>query len=266
MLADTTTVVGTVATILGIVIGVLSTIAVYRLQSRPKQLDYEFILGVRLLATEAARLEGDLKVQYGQRKVTEPYLLLVRLINTGNKSIDPRDFDQPVRVELGSTEVVTAGIVKKSNSEMRTRRPEVGSGVVLIYPILFEPGEWIAFTILTDGEPPEREVVARISGGREPRPFKSRQSPERSPYQQAAGIIPAVLVGILGFNLENIVGARLFPGWDAPQGSDTPASLYVFVAASVIVILGASVLTYNILIRRIDSARKRRIEDLDIVS
>ena len=84
--------------IVGVLVAILAIMVTLLLRER-KHLDYEFISGTRLLANEAIRIAGELQLRFRNSIVKDPYLLLVRLINTGNRPLTEEDFEQPVRID-----------------------------------------------------------------------------------------------------------------------------------------------------------------------
>jgi hypothetical protein len=198
--------------------------------------------------------------------VKEPYLLLVRLINTGNKHIDVRDFEHPVRIELGgATKIVATEVVKRSNPEMQPRL-EIVDTSVLVYPMLLNQREWMAFSILMDGEPAERRVVTRISGGTKPRPFKP---PTTLPtHLEGAPVAAAVTIFFGGFLLMSAIGSSLWPSFLDPnvpeQEVSTAARVFFFV--SMLATLVLSWVGYRVVNQRVAAVHSRRIKNLEVVS
>jgi hypothetical protein len=84
---------GVIAAVAAIPVSIWLAVWTIRVQrDTAGHLDYEFISGIRLLAGEAARLSSGLRVMSGSQLVADPYLLLVRLINTGRRAISKEDF------------------------------------------------------------------------------------------------------------------------------------------------------------------------------
>jgi len=221
------------------VVTLAATFLVHRLSQERKHFDYEFISGVRLLADEATRLAGDLELRFKTSVIKDPYLLLVRLINTGNKPLVEEDFEQPVRIELDAP-VLSAWIAKSEPEELI---PAVGwySDTVEIFPALFNKGDWIALGALTDGEPPKKNINVRIVGVKKPRKFE-----HFSKALNQSAVFFGILVGLV-----SLVGAVLlvdpmtdgnFQRWadlaNPPNVADPPWQYYaISVTALVMPIL-----------------------------
>jgi hypothetical protein len=155
--------------IIGAVTAVLTILITLVLRER-KRFDFEFISGTRLLADEATRLAGELELRFRNSIVKDPYLLLVRLINTGNRPLAEEDFEEPVRIELDAP-VLSAWIAKADPEEL-TPAVKWQTATVEVSATLFNRGDWMALGVLTDGEPKEKRVKVRIIGVKKARKFE----------------------------------------------------------------------------------------------
>jgi hypothetical protein len=167
--------IGVIAAVVAIPVSIWLAVWTIRVQrDTAGHLDYEFISGIRLLAGEAARLSSGLRVMSGTQTVADPYLLLVRLINTGRRAISDEDFQgEPCKVVLDRP-VLSAEVADKSDSQMEVLAEWKGSEARLP-PTLFKPREWVALAILTDGKPDEQSVDLRSPRIAKPREYKPRE-------------------------------------------------------------------------------------------
>jgi hypothetical protein len=159
-----------VVSALAAIIGIPISILIYRFSQERKHLDYEFLSVVRLLADQATRLAGELELRFKGDVIKDPYLLLVRLINTGNKPLEVEDFEQPIRIDL-DVPVLSAWVAKAEPKDFAPDLSWRGNSVFLP-GALFNQGDWVAVSVLADGEPKERSVGVRIVGVKEPRKFQ----------------------------------------------------------------------------------------------
>jgi hypothetical protein len=110
----------------------------------------------------------------GSQLVADPYLLLVRLINTGRHAVSKEDFQrEPCKIVLDRV-VLSVEVADKSDSQMEAFAEWKGSEAQL-QPMLFKPGEWIALAILTDGKPDDQSVDLRSPRIAKPREYKPRE-------------------------------------------------------------------------------------------
>jgi hypothetical protein len=238
------------------VVAIPVTLLVYRLSQERKHLDYEFISGVRLLANEATRLAGELELRFRNSIIKDPYLLLVRLINTGNKPLEQEDFEQPVRIELDAP-VLSAWIAKADPEEL-IPPVEWQATTVEVSAALFNKGDWIALGVLTDGEPKEKSINMRIVGVKKPRKFEHLNTA----LNQSA-VILGISAGMFSFLALALLVDPLTNGNYAVWGdlANPPWQYYaISTSAFVLPIIVGVVVTR--LVRRLS---QRRTEPLKVV-
>ena len=113
-----------------------------------------------------------IEIRYEGEAISDPYLMLVRFVNTGNKPIVPEDFKWPVHVEIEGLEKfpLSVGVAATSN-------PDLGAEVALepdggtLEPLLLNPGDWVTMSLLLDGAPSTWKVRGRVVGVKEFRPY-----------------------------------------------------------------------------------------------
>ena len=181
-------------TLIGVVIAALTLVVTwvgFRISSRLNHLDHEFVSGARLLSDDAVRLPNGLEVRYQGEMVANPYLQIVRLINVGPRAIREEDFRMPIQIEFGAP-VIAVHVTKTNPLEIEPRvRKE--STKVFVEPMLFNRRDWIALSILTDGEPTERadqRVWVRAVNTAESRPFRV---PTRENWPMRVSLVAAFI-------------------------------------------------------------------------
>jgi hypothetical protein len=158
------TLIGTIVGVAGVVVGVLT----YLHTREDRHLDYQIVINTQLLHPGAATLPGWLRLSYADTWVVDPYLIVVRLVNTGNRPIRPEDQVEPIRIEFDHTVTVLYAEVV-GDSPVRTDI-YLESHHVRIPPVLFNQGDWIAIKLLTEPEG-KLSIQGRIVGVREFRPY-----------------------------------------------------------------------------------------------
>lgn len=127
------------------------------------RLDYEVISATRLVAREASGLETRLRVTYDGDILEDPYLSLLRVINSGPKDISKEDFkgesykfqfDRPVRL---------ATITKTSHDQLTASTVRFNGSEVYLLPTLFKQNEWLVVAVLTTGRPTLESVDFRVA-------------------------------------------------------------------------------------------------------
>jgi hypothetical protein len=211
-------------------------------------------------------LAKDLRVIYKDQSIDDPYLLVVRLINTGNKDILEEHFAHPVKIELGAPAKVISPEIAKTIPDDMDPPPQVEKqgNTVLLAPMLFNRGDWIAISILTDGEPGERRVITRIAGGTQPRVFKQAKQSLAEPLAPMAGVAVALIgIGILGSLL-----SMWFPdtfGADVPATVEPPLIQNLLLVGGGIVAILLGVLTNRLLKGPLTTLYQRKQKSLEII-
>jgi hypothetical protein len=221
--------------IVGIILSIVGILVTLFLRER-KHLDYEFISGTRLLADEATRLAGELELRFKSSIIKDPYLLLVRLINTGNRPLGEEDFEQPIRIELDAP--VLTGWIAKADPEELAPTVRWYADIVEVPGTLFNKGDWIALGVLTDGEPREKKINIRIVGVK-----KARQFEHYSKALNQAAVFLGILAGMFSFLASALLVDPLthgdFTRWQDlanPPGLANPPWQYYAITVSALLL------------------------------
>jgi hypothetical protein len=210
----------------------IAVIVIYLRQREQRHLDYQFI-SINALLQEGASGTG-VKVLYDNISISDPYLIIMRIINTGNKPITPDDFKTPVKVQFAdSCKVVFAEVVESKPPDLA---PElvVGDHDAQLKSSLFNPGDWVSVKLVVDGYPEERTVTGRVVGVRELRQYHPRE------------ISPLITSGLgLLLGLSTSVGVNILTG--GPLTDFTRRILYLLVGLTVVALGG---IVWILLMRR----------------
>jgi hypothetical protein len=103
--------------------------------------------------------------------IDDPYLLLIRVINTGTRNVGPDDFhDEYYTIRLDQ-EVRSAEVVRKSTEQLdcslQANGKDIGVG-----PTLLKHGEWIGIAVVTAGRPRIKSVDLRTPTMAPPKEFR----------------------------------------------------------------------------------------------
>jgi hypothetical protein len=195
-----------IASALAAVIIIPVTVFLYRRGQEEKHLDYEFISGTHVIKEEIARAKADLQLYSDGRIVKDPYLLIMRIINTGNRPIQESDFTDRIRIDFQAG-VVTAKLIKSSPVGIATELEWEG-GVLYVHGMLLNQGDWVALSILTDGEPRRIPPEARIVGVRELREFSPEPRPPSTRRKLLITLL-ALIAGIISGSINNGMLGRI---------------------------------------------------------
>jgi hypothetical protein len=156
----------------GLVIGLVALIATvfFSIKSdRTKELTVSFSAVRPLVFSEGAKTTATLEIRLAGNKVAAPWLLSGRIVNSGSLPIEERDIELPLQLRFEKTRVLSAEISQKSHDALFAALQTDSDSIKLQHKLL-NPGDWIAFDVIFDGEPilPPKSL-ARISGVAETR-------------------------------------------------------------------------------------------------
>jgi len=147
--------------IMGLVVGIVSYI---KLKVK-KRLSYEVKSRFSLLKI-GNQIKHDVKVIYGQEEVKNIHLLLVKIINDGNKHILEEDFIEPITFKFNhQAKVLDTEIQDSDPKNIKMSFDSRTNNVVEIMPVLLNPGDWFVLKLLVS-EYEDFELGARIIGVR----------------------------------------------------------------------------------------------------
>jgi hypothetical protein len=157
-------------TLTGWVIGLVSIIVAvvfYLRQRNPKRLDYQVVNSTPLLADRTNGLGDDLVVSHRGKKVADPHILTIRIINSGKQSVQAAEYDRPVTIAFRNAFHLASRVVDSSSGHVR---PDLAvqlhlqdeAVVIETRPRLLNRGEWFNVQIVSDGAPQDLHVHSRF--------------------------------------------------------------------------------------------------------
>lgn len=159
--------------VLGIVVGgIISAIVswiYYRKAEKPKRLAYEIRSNSRMISTDRDERKN-LQVIYNGARVKNPNLTVVRVANIGKQDIVAEDFrNSPIKIRFDSSLVLSVTPSDQQNPRITGQLAEIpGSNAVGVMPDHLKSNEWFDVRIVTDGDPIEPEIEARVVGETHP--------------------------------------------------------------------------------------------------
>jgi hypothetical protein len=122
------------------------------------------LLSSAALQTPSASQFQDLQITLNGQKIEAPYLTSFELVNTGSKSIMTSDFESSIELLTQDRSHFVNAQITGTNPGAIPATISVNNNRVLIAPLLSNPKDSIAFSVITSGEQPIFEVQARIAG------------------------------------------------------------------------------------------------------
>lgn len=155
--------VGVVATIILGVLAILVTVYVYRKQTKRKKLEYE-IITVSPLVNIRNEFKDSLEIRFDGNPISDPRLLLMRVINTGDIPILASDFEQEITISFGDgTKVHTAEISETNPSSLQSS-VTIQSNHITLKKTLFNEQDWIEIRAILSNFGDGIRVGGRIVG------------------------------------------------------------------------------------------------------
>lgn len=133
------------------------------MQHRRKALSYEIISRTPLLSVEE-EVKGKLQILFDGKSVQDVYLVVVRIINTGNVSIESADYEDPVNLSFGENCLILTTDISKTNFKSLRASTNIEKTKVVLAPVLLNKGDSITIKMLISHFDNEIEVDGHIAG------------------------------------------------------------------------------------------------------
>ncbi len=149
---------GVVAVVLAIIFGVKS------LRPRRPRLSVSALAPASLLTPDSKEVD-DLRLRYGGKDLSEPYIATFVLENRGNAHLDSSCFDQgrPIRLDLG-VKILAVLKVSLQPGQPDSFVHERKKTAILLGPDVLKPGQQLVVQLLVEREPHlEHPLQARLT-------------------------------------------------------------------------------------------------------
>ena len=177
------------------ILAIIVTILLYFLYQRKKKSITYTQLSKELLFKIREEMKGKLKVLYEGNIVEELHLLIIRLQNSGNVTILPKDFETSITIELNNEAQILSNDVIETKPEKLVYTVYVSGNAVQLGPMLLNKGESITLKMLISKFTQIKSVYGRIVDISE-----IKEVDKEVPQIRAAritGIVPIVLAVFL---------------------------------------------------------------------
>lgn len=129
-----------------------------------KILNIEIISSASLYPERSGVLDG-LDILYKNERIIDPYLNILRLKNSGSKTISSTDFDTPLKITFGDGVSILGASVSSVYPEDLNPKLKLGKNYVVVEPLLLNVTESFTIKVVSAGGVPNFGKSARISGG-----------------------------------------------------------------------------------------------------
>jgi hypothetical protein len=163
-----------ISTAVGALVTGLISFIVVKYQRTFRRLSYSVIARQRLVPLTGYQEYSDLRIQFRSNPagepwivIREPWIVIVRIINTGRQDIGPTDITKPISIDVGNDTIIRDARVTDSTPEdvYEAKPLEVDEmGRPFLAPVVVNRGNSIKIQLLLDGEPEKVTVVGRGVG------------------------------------------------------------------------------------------------------
>jgi hypothetical protein len=201
--------IGAAIGLIGVVSAIILGVVLFRLQRRRKELGYRVLSETRVVSVEAAVGER-VQILYEGQPVSNVYLVVVELVNSGNQPIIPDDYHYPLHIGLGQGARVLAAEQVSSKPNGITAPVSITESLerVRVDPVLLNAGDSLGLKFLVTQYGGNLDVDARVVGVREIRTLGDE------PVNWKVLVPPTLVVSLvlcLGFpafwRLQDLLGA-----------------------------------------------------------
>lgn len=112
------------------------------------------------------RLEG-IQMSIEGKPLRTPFVSVLELTNTGSRPILAADFEGPLKIAVAKPSVVVKAQLGSATPTSLEPRADLIESMVVVQPLLLNPGDVIRLTVVTADARPEYSVRGRIAGVQE---------------------------------------------------------------------------------------------------
>jgi hypothetical protein len=144
-----------------IIVSLIVTGVVYWLQQPYKELSYDIISSTPLFSI-MEEAQGKVEVLFDGDPVTDAYLLIIKLHNSGNKAIISSDYESPIQLNFNEEVSILSAEVIDDTEYSITTTLQVVQNRIKLKPILINPKESVTIKVIASNYK-ELNITARIT-------------------------------------------------------------------------------------------------------
>ena len=150
-------------TVVGIIIGVIVTTIIYRLQKKRKSIGFRVLSKTSLLSVKE-EIAKDIEILYKGNPIKHVQLIIIRFVCLGNIPIEYEDYEAPISINFGETsQIFSAEILEKKPDDLGINLG-IEDNKVVFQECLLNQGDTIIIKVLASKTEEELNVQGRISG------------------------------------------------------------------------------------------------------
>lgn len=149
-----------------VIIGIITLLFmayIFYVQRQNKELSYE-ILSATSLISKNKEIEGKLKILYQNKEVDNIYLIIIKLTNSGNVSLNRSDYESPIIFSFNQNiSIMEADIIRTEPDNIKSEI-NIDKNRLIIKPLLLNESDSITFKIILPSFEGYINADARIFG------------------------------------------------------------------------------------------------------
>jgi hypothetical protein len=156
-----------ISTVIGIIVTILVAAVIYIRQRTYRRLSYRVIARQRLVPLTGYQEYSDLQIQFKKNPVTDPWIVIIRIINTGRQDIAPDDITRPLSIDIGNnTSIRDTRVTGSTPENVYDAKPlEIDKmGRPFLERVAINRENTIQMQLLLDGQPEKVTVIGRGVG------------------------------------------------------------------------------------------------------
>src|SRR5213080_4816710 len=110
-------IIGLIFTIVGTVIGIVVTLLIARKQRNHKEIAYE-IVSDTFIANINEEMKDRVEIQFDGNPVKDMRLVVLRVLNSGNRAVTLTDYGKPIKFEFDGRTVKDGSVLSTSSKEV----------------------------------------------------------------------------------------------------------------------------------------------------
>jgi hypothetical protein len=213
-------------------------------RNRQPRTRLEYVVTTRSEVLPAGLPETFRLVHQGDLPVEDPAMVILRIVNTGDRAIPDEDFASDLTITLRDAEVVSAICTAERPADLKPQLV-IGGDAVHLKPLLLNSGDMIQLQMLSAGLPSRIEIGGRVKDLSIARRTDLPYPPGSGPNGEFAGVMDYFIwfLFLPGFIL--FVGGAI-----ATNGHNSTAGRFIGGAAALILALVIYPLQVSFLLRR----------------
>jgi hypothetical protein len=186
-----------VAGLVAAVLAILVTVIFSLRSERAKEISVSVLAKRPLLSVDSANPRNGLEVRLKGALVAAPWLVSMRVENTGGLPIEERDIESPLRLFFQGGKPISSEVQTSSDGAISFNTFFSDDSVTVSHKLL-NPGDWVGIDVLFEGEPKiPPTALARISGVNAPRLLLPKISDSEKTKFNLLGLPVPFLYGVL---------------------------------------------------------------------